>query len=101
MSDPRNVGEAFRPPAGDLKVAPTSHVPFEAFYRPMSNYFVHDHQTLAQNRRRGLKPPTYMTVAARHVLLQGGGFSARGGAAFGRNPRDGSNSGLLLVGRPN
>ena len=24
MSIPRNVGEAFRPPAGDLKVAPTS-----------------------------------------------------------------------------
>ena len=29
--EPRDVGEAFRPPAGDLKVAPTSHVPFEAF----------------------------------------------------------------------
>ena len=28
--EPRDVGEAFRPPAGDLKVAPTSHVPFEA-----------------------------------------------------------------------
>ena len=40
-----NVGEAFRPPAGDLKVAPTSHVPFEAFYGTMSNYFVHDPKT--------------------------------------------------------
>ena len=31
-SNPRNVRETLRPPAGDLKVAPTSHVPFEAFY---------------------------------------------------------------------
>ena len=38
---PRNIGEAFRPPAGDLKpalseaegVAPTSHIPFEASCR--------------------------------------------------------------------
>jgi len=44
MSNPRNVGEAFRPPAGDLKVAPTSFGPFEAFYRTMSNYFVRAHQ---------------------------------------------------------
>jgi hypothetical protein len=27
MSNRRNVGEAFRPSAGDLKVAPTSHIP--------------------------------------------------------------------------
>ena len=31
MSTPRNVGEAFRPLAGDLKVAPTANVPFEPF----------------------------------------------------------------------
>src|SRR3972149_5425033 len=76
MSNPRNVGEAFRPPAGDLKVAPTSHVPFEAFYRPVSNYFVHDHKAGAwewkatPSLQAGVEnpPPVLWRLAGRLIL---------------------------------
>ncbi|HJX61765.1 MAG TPA: hypothetical protein VJ578_04260, partial [Dehalococcoidia bacterium] len=33
-----------------------------ADFNPQETYFVHDHQALAQNARRGLQTPTYVSL---------------------------------------